>query len=289
MKLLIISLITIFLNACGGSKEIASNTASTEINSQTSKERNMQSEIKRIEYVASTRGFYNRITIIPDSVVTQMTRNGKETSAFLSKEDWAEINTLVSQIEVATIPKLEPPSQNYRTDVAAAASLQIIIGDKSYQTLSFDNGNPPKKIAALVEKLIGFTKKKELNKNSKQSNVTRIEYVAVSRGTYNRIIILPETVITQMSRGEKEISNPLSVDDWTEINTMVSKIEVAGLPKLEAPSKKHQYDGAAGAYFQIAIGEKLYRTVTFDAGNPPKEIAEIVEKLFGFTNTTKKQ
>ncbi|WP_375238067.1 hypothetical protein [Aurantibacter sp.] len=287
MKTFALIFFTIILNACGSSKELASNTTSTEINSKTSKERNMQSEITRIEYIASTRGFYNSITVFHDSVVTQVTRNGKETSTFLSKEEWNEINTLVSQIEVTTIPTLEPPTQNYRTDVAAAAGLQIVIGDKSYQTLNFDNGNPPKEIKALVEKLIEFTKKKELNKNSKQSNVTRIEYVAISRGTYNRITVLPETVTTQMSRGEKEVSNPLSTEDWTEINTIVSKIEAASLPKLEAPSKKHQYDGAAGAYFQIAIGKKLYRTVTFDNGNPPKEIAEIVEKLFSFTKSSK--
>ena len=282
MKLLIITLITIFLNACGGSKEIASNTANAEINSQTSKERNMQSEITRIEYVASTRGFYNRITVLPDSVITQMSRNGKETSTFLSKEEWDEINMLVSQIEVTTIPMLKPPTQNYRTDVAAAAGLQIVIGDKSYQTLNFDNGNPPKEIKTLVEKLIEFTKKKEINKRSKQSEITRIEYVAISRGTYNRITVLPEMVTTQMSRGEKEVSNPLSTEDWAEINTILTEIEVSGLPELEAPSKKHQYDGAPGAYFQIAIGEKLFRTVTFDGGNPPKEISEIIEKLFSF-------
>ncbi len=119
------------------------------------------------------------------------------------------------------------------------------------------------------------------------SDITKIEYVAVSRGTYNRITILPKTVTTQMSKTNKEVSKSLSNKDWAKLNALAKEINIPGIPNLKAPSVKHQYDGAAGAYFQISIGQKNYKTITFDNGNPPKELEKIIEKLFSFTKSTK--
>lgn len=116
-------------------------------------------------------------------------------------------------------------------------------------------------------------------------NIPILEYEAMTRSNRKKIKIENGQIfIEEETRGKQTLNdNPnikvLSTNDLKELASLYSRIDKANLENLEAPSKAHQYDGAPIANFSIKVGEKYYRTPSFDGGNPPAEIAEIVNKM----------
>lgn len=107
-----------------------------------------------------------------------------------------------------------------------------------------------------------------------------IRYSATSRGSSNSINIVKNQLIYEEIRPNALKTNKIiKASDLQAIYQLVEKLDLASLEKLEPPSKKHQFDGAAGGGFSIIVEGKTYRTPTFDYGNPPKEIKSIVDKL----------
>lgn len=111
----------------------------------------------------------------------------------------------------------------------------------------------------------------------------KIEYSALSRGSFSKIILDNKTVNIQNSRNEIPTVKVCSDDEWNKIMTMVSNLNLKNLSSLEAPSKAHQYDGAKLGSFTITKDGETYAAPTFDAGNPHKDIAPIVEMLLTFS------
>tara|TARA_R110002049_G_scaffold24361_1_gene86518 strand:+ start:1631 stop:2350 length:720 start_codon:yes stop_codon:yes gene_type:complete len=140
--------------------------------------------------------------------------------------------------------------------------------------------------------LIGFTKngfsiynkKKLLLSASKEiEEVSSIEYTASSRGTYKQIIINKKTISTVSKRGGKSISKNGSTDGWERIIKALKYIQVENISELEPPSKDFQFDGAAIARLKITSAGKDYETQSFDHGNPPEELAELVKEILSIS------
>lgn len=110
-----------------------------------------------------------------------------------------------------------------------------------------------------------------------------IEYTASSRGTYKQIIIDEKNVSTVTKRGGKPTSKNCSTEDWERIAKIFKSIEVKNISELEPPSKAFQFDGAAIARLKITMDGKDYETQSFDHGNPPKEIAELVKEILSIS------
>ena len=124
----------------------------------------------------------------------------------------------------------------------------------------------------------------------KDSEKISFEYEAITRGKYNKIIVKQDTVITIKDREMKDVvTRSLPKSDWNDLLESVGKVNLDKLSTLEAPSKKHQFDGAPLANLKIIRGEKTYQTVTFDHGNPPAEIKEVVTKLLSVSDLNKKK
>lgn len=112
-----------------------------------------------------------------------------------------------------------------------------------------------------------------------QENVNdlMIEYVAISRGTYEKIELRKNSFIN--IKGRKDANrDTLQFNDerWKEIVALVNKINLNELPYLIAPSKKRLYDGAAHAQLKIVFKDKIYESSGFDHGNPPNEIKSLI-------------
>ncbi|MEM1003188.1 MAG: hypothetical protein AAGH46_11115, partial [Bacteroidota bacterium] len=56
-------------------------------------------------------------------------------------------------------------------------------------------------------------------------------------------------------------------------------IEVSKITNLKAPTDQRIYDGASTAILTIVKDKKSWVSSGFDDGYPPKEIADLVEKL----------
>ena len=115
--------------------------------------------------------------------------------------------------------------------------------------------------------------------NKTQSKNISFEYSAVSRGIFNKININEKESSLQDSPNGAIKTIPCPKANWSNLLNALKNIDITNIPKLEAPSKAHQYDGAAIANLILTIDGKTFETVSFDHGNPPKEIEALVKEI----------
>lgn len=116
-----------------------------------------QADKINIVYRASTRGFFETIWIEGNTLKYTNDRNLKDISSYtLSNEELSELTQLYKNLDLASIPLLEPPTKTFLHDAAAMATLEITEGEKVYKSNGFDHGNPPKGIALFVDKVLSI-------------------------------------------------------------------------------------------------------------------------------------
>jgi len=119
------------------------------------------SKLAVIEYTASTRGFYQKITVENQTVAVSRDRSGTEKPVVtkISDKDWKELIGSFETINLDNLATLKAPTEKRFHDGAAIANLKVTYKDKIYQTVSFDHGYPPESIKKLVNKINTFAKK----------------------------------------------------------------------------------------------------------------------------------
>ena len=90
-------------------------------------------------------------------------------------------------------------------------------------------------------------KASESNENTYQNKTITYEYKAVSRGFFLLINMSNDgqylTVATHPDM--KPARQSYTDEDWNKLLNELNKVNLKGIPNLEAPSKNHQFDGAA--------------------------------------------
>ena len=142
MKIYALILLTVFLSkGCGSDEEI-----------------DMQSAV--VEYTATTRGFFQKITIKNHEVFVSKERNSTaiEKGIKISDADWNEMVRDFQAINLDEIHNLKSPTEKRFYDGAPIANLKITFKDKTYESQSFDHGFPPAEIEKLVVKINSLVK-----------------------------------------------------------------------------------------------------------------------------------
>lgn len=119
------------------------------------------------EYEAMTRGSYLKIIAKQDTLITINDRQMKNVATTpLKKEEWAAMLAEFESIKKNNIHigSLESPTNRRQYDGALIAHLQIINGNKTDRSNSFDHGDPPAEIKGLVDRML-----KEYIKNAARS------------------------------------------------------------------------------------------------------------------------
>lgn len=111
---------------------------------------------------------------------------------------------------------------------------------------------------------------------------TQLEYTAVSRGIYKKIIVQNKTATVINARNEEAVEAKINDAKWKQIVIEFSKINLENIPNLKAPTEKRFYDGAAIGNLKVTQNQKTYETKGFDNGFPPKEIEKLVNLLVDF-------
>jgi hypothetical protein len=108
-----------------------------------------------IEYTATTRGFYQQITVQNQkfTVTKDRDRNEKLAQQDISKSDWKKIIEAFQEVDLDGMQDLKGPTEKRFYDGAAIANIKITYKGKSYETNGFDHGNPPIEIEKLVRKI----------------------------------------------------------------------------------------------------------------------------------------
>lgn len=120
-----------------------------------------QNQLPLLEYVANTRGFYQKITIQNQMVTVSNDRNGVEKgeTVKISDADMKALTTAFQEIQLDDLAKFKDPTQKRFYDGAAIANLKVTVGEKTYQSVDFDHEFPPSEIEKLVNKIVSFGKK----------------------------------------------------------------------------------------------------------------------------------
>ena len=110
---------------------------------------------------------------------------------------------------------------------------------------------------------------------------TLIEYVATTRGFYQKIVIQNKKIGVSKDRELSKMPEAISISeaDWKELVVAFNEVNLNELPNLKAPTEKRFYDGAANATLKITFKDKLYESTTFDHGIPPAAIEKFVNKI----------
>lgn len=111
---------------------------------------------------------------------------------------------------------------------------------------------------------------------------TKIEYEALSRGFYNKLIYENSTITIISQRDSKGEIVKLSKKDVSDIMLLVKDIKLETMSTLKAPTDARTYDGAAHGNITITTNGKEYVGPGFDAGTPPKELVKIIDKILSF-------
>jgi len=111
----------------------------------------------QVKYQALSRNSFDFILISKSNILISKDKNLQNVNTYLIEtEDWEAINKLIEAIDAETIQDLKPPSTKHQFDGAPHTTLAIIHGDVEYITPTFDHGNPPQTIEALVNKVLSI-------------------------------------------------------------------------------------------------------------------------------------
>ena len=109
------------------------------------------------EYSAFTRGTRLHVVINNFGIGATKGHPGEkapETFKTIAQNDRNALLEETSKLNLDKFETVEVPSKKHQFDGAMAANFKITVDGKTYQTPTFDHGNPPAEIKALVEKII---------------------------------------------------------------------------------------------------------------------------------------
>ncbi|TNJ45352.1 hypothetical protein KFZ70_06425 [Tamlana fucoidanivorans] len=115
---------------------------------------NQSQAILSVEYTMVSRGFYQQIIIDKNTLIKRQKKGSTGEYFNCTDTDWQQIISAIKSIELDDFETINPPSQAFQHDGAAMAQLKLVTSDKTYQTSSFDHGNPPQDIKKLVEVIL---------------------------------------------------------------------------------------------------------------------------------------
>lgn len=110
----------------------------------------------------------------------------------------------------------------------------------------------------------------------------KIVYKAQTRGSLVQLTIEGNKLSykTYQKEGTKEVTK----EQLEELKRIVNELNLDEISGLKAPSEKRITDGALHAEFAIKITDKEYKSSTFDAGNPPKELKKLEDLLYSLSD-----
>ena len=85
---------------------------------------------------------------------------------------------------------------------------------------------------------------------------TQIEYTAMSRGLYKRIVVQDQKVSVTNGRDTEAIVSEIDNANWNKIVSEFEKINLDSLSALKAPTEKRFYDGATIGNLKIIQNPK---------------------------------
>ena len=110
--------------------------------------------------------------------------------------------------------------------------------------------------------------------------IKEVVFDAHTRGSSEKITIVNLNVSHKTDQETK--TYVLSAEQRKAMEDIISKVKLAEISDLKAPSDKRFYDGAMTAIVSIKTGNKTFTSSSFDDDNPPEELKALVDLLKTF-------
>lgn len=116
--------------------------------------------------------------------------------------------------------------------------------------------------------------------NQNESYHFEVIYKAQTRGSFVRIEFKDNTIFYKSTTNE--ISRKLNHKETSEVNKIITKINLSKIENLKAPTNKRFTDGALIANFTIKRNGVIYKSSDFDHENPPNKLKDLYKLLKEF-------
>ncbi|MDX1761526.1 MAG: hypothetical protein R3218_05175 [Christiangramia sp.] len=111
-------------------------------------------------------------------------------------------------------------------------------------------------------------------------SVESISYETFTRGSSTMYTVTPESVqVKSTGLNANENSNNITTEDWNELLGVIQNMNVSEMSQLQAPSDSRASDAALHAILSVRKNDTIYKTNSFDHGNPPAEVKPLVEAI----------
>ena len=124
------------------------------------------------------------------------------------------------------------------------------------------------------------------SQNNEQNKDISFTYETMTRGSRANYTLTKEEIkVVRNMGGETKASEKMTSKDWDNLLEKMEEVDVPNIHKLKPPSDKRTFDGAAHAILTIQKGDKVYKSNSFDHGNPPSELKSLVKAILRLGET----
>ena len=124
------------------------------------------------------------------------------------------------------------------------------------------------------------------SQNNEQEKNISFTYETITRGSRTNYTLTKDDVKVIKNMGaETKASEKMTDKDWSHLIARMQEIDVPNISKLKPPSDKRTFDGAAHAILTIKVGDQVYKSNSFDHGNPPNELKPLVKAILRLGET----
>lgn len=124
------------------------------------------------------------------------------------------------------------------------------------------------------------------NKTLAQEKLMAISYQATSRGVFFEVVVNDNEVVKSKDRSGKDKKvKQCSENEWIKIQSELKDIDLEKINELEAPSNDKSVDRSLHATVTITFPTQVYTSISFDHGNPPEQIASLVNTILSLAES----
>jgi len=116
--------------------------------------------------------------------------------------------------------------------------------------------------------------------NAEPASVESFSYETFTRGSTTMYMVTPNQIeikSTGVNAGENIVD--ITEAEWDVLLETASKIDVSKMSQLKAPTDSRTSDAALHAILSVRKNDTIYKTNSFDHGNPPLEVKPLVQAI----------
>jgi len=116
--------------------------------------------------------------------------------------------------------------------------------------------------------------------NQQIDSIESFTYETFTRGSSTMYTVTPDKIqVKSTGLNSNENSNNITPEEWNSLVNTAQNINVSEMSKLKAPSDSRASDAALHAILSVRKNDTIYKTNSFDHGNPPAEVKPLVEAI----------